>query len=175
MADFPKTSFYGEGQADLRGPKGDPGAKGDQGDLGPRGPQGYQGDKGDPGTNGTNGTNGRDGKNAVYRFGMFAVQGIQAGEILMDHVVVQACTLAANFVGSRASCGVAPTEIWVATIAVNDVPAGTLTVYPDLQAFLFTNQAQPITLAAGDVVSLTAPEDPDDTIGRVRITFTGEL
>ena len=169
MADFPKTSFYGEGQTDLRGPKGDKGDPGAQGDLGPRGPQGFDGTKGDPGTNGVN------GKNAVYRFGMFAVQGIQAGEILMDHIVGQACTLGQNFTGSVASCGTAPREIWTATIGLNDTPIGTLVIWPDLTIILAASVAGPIPLAFGDVVSLTAPEDPDDLIGRVRITFTGEL
>lgn len=172
MADFPKTSFYGEGQTDLRGPKGDRGEKGDQGDLGPRGPQGLQGDKGDRGTDGTNGTN---GKNAVYRFGMFAIQGIQADEILLDHIVGQACTLGEHFAGSVASCGTAPREIWTATISLNDRPIGTLAIWPNLTVILAASVDGPIPLALGDVVSLTAPEDPDETIGRVRITFTGEL
>jgi hypothetical protein len=172
MADFPKTSFYGEGQTDLRGPKGDKGDPGAQGDLGPRGPQGFQGDKGAPGTNGANGVN---GKNAVYRFGMFAVLGIQAEEILMDHIVGQACTLGENFAGTVASCGTAPREIWTATISLNDKPIGTLTIQPDLTIVLAATVAGPIPLAFGDVVSLTAPEDPDEIVGRVRITFTGEL
>jgi hypothetical protein len=166
MADFPKTSFYGEGQTDLRGPKGDPGAPGAQGDLGPRGPQGFPGDKGEPGTN---------GKNGVYRFGMFAVDGIQPSEILLDHIVAQACTLGANFAGSVASCGIAPEEIWEATVALNDRPIGTLSIFPDLTIILAATVAGPIPLASGDVVSLTAPQDADEIIGRVRITFTGEL
>jgi hypothetical protein len=169
MADFPKTSFYGEGQTDLRGPKGDQGEKGDQGDLGPRGPQGFQGIQGDPGTNG------RDGINAVYRFGGFAVVGIQASEILLDHPIGQACTLGAQFFGCTASCGVPPEELWVASIAVNDAAIGTLTITPSGAASFASTGLDPVRLAQGDVVSLTAPEDPDLSIGRVRFTLIGEL
>lgn len=163
MADFPKTSFYGEGQTDLRGPRGEKGDKGDQGDLGPRGPEGLPGDKGDP------------GKNAVYRFGMFAVMGIQPDEILMDHVVAQACTLGPDFAGSVASCGTAPEGLWRATIALNDVPIGALEITSQGATTLTTLTPDPIRLIPQDIVSLTAPSDADAEIGRLRITFTGEL
>ena len=169
MADFPKTSFYGEGQTDLRGPRGEPGQKGDQGDLGPRGPEGLPGAKGDPGTNGTN------GKNAVYRFGMFATTGILAGEILMDHVVAQACTLGPDFAGSVASCGSPPEALWTGAITLNETPVGALEITPDGVATLSTLSPDPIPLVPLDVVTLTAPEPADAAIGRVRITLTGEL
>lgn len=175
MADFPKTSFYGEGQTDLRGPKGDKGDRGEQGDLGPRGPQGFDGAKGDPGTNGADGSNGANGKNAYYRFGTFAVSGIQEGEILLDHVVVQACTLGVDFAGSSASCGVAPETDWIATLSRNGVVVGYIQVATSGVTTLSTIAPTPVLLGFGDTFTITAPDDPDTQIGRLRVTFSGEL
>lgn len=170
MNDFTSTGFYGDDESgDLRGPKGEPGDTGKQGDVGPRGDQGEQGIRGPAASDGA------DGKNAVYRFGTFAVSGIQASEILMDHIVAQACTLGVGFAGSVASCGSPPEALWTAPIALNETAVGYLEVTSDGVATLTALTPDPIPLVVGDVVSLTAPEEPDLEIGRVRITLTGEL
>lgn len=175
MNDFTSSSFYGEDSQDLRGPKGDKGDTGAQGDLGPQGVKGDQGIAGPQANDGADGSNGIDGKNAVYRFGTFAAQGIQENEILLDHVVATACSLGDQFAGSFASVGTPPSEIWKALVSLNDAPIGTLELWPNGSAFLASPRTGPIPLAQGDVVSLTAPEDPDLSIRRVRVTFTGEL
>ncbi|MBB3910169.1 collagen-like protein [Sphingomonas desiccabilis] len=178
MADFPAASFYGQGQNDLRGPKGDKGDKGDQGPPGPRGEQGIQGLTGPAGTDGTDGidgTDGRAGKDSQYRYGAFAVAGIQAAEILMDHPVIEGHVLGADFAGSAASCGIPPNDMWLATVSKNDEPIGTLTITPMGACTLGTLGHLPVTVSAGDVISVVAPDEPDMAIGRVRFTFAGQL
>lgn len=170
MNDFTSTSFYGDDETgDLRGPKGDTGDTGAQGPIGPRG------EKGETGRTGATATDGIDGKNAVYRFGMFAIDGIQPSEILLDHIVAQACTMGIDFSGSVASCGTAPEDLWVATVSLNGATIGTLTIAVGGVASLKGISTLPLPLVPGDIVSLTAPETADLAIGRVRITFTGEL
>lgn len=163
MSDFNTASFYGDEAQDLRGPKGDKGDKGDQGDPGPRGEKGQQGDTGTP------------GKSTAYRFGSFATTGIQGSEIILDHVVVSACTLAADFAGSRVDCGTPPLAAWAAQVTHNDVPAGLVTIDATGAATLATASHAAIPLVPGDVITVIAPEEADEQIARFRITFTAEL
>jgi hypothetical protein len=83
--------------------------------------------------------------------------------------------MGAQFAGSVASCGVPPEGLWVATVGLNGLTVGTLTVLDTGVTVLATSSPNAIPLVPGDIVSLTAPEEPDVAIGRVRITFTGEL
>lgn len=179
--DFQASSFYGDdNQGDLRGPKGDKGEQGDQGNPGPRGEPGRDAltvwqDAGNTGgfPEYLQSLRGPAGKSAAYRFGTFAVQGIQAGEILMDHDVATVCTIGAAFAGCVASCTIPPLVQWVATISRNDSVVGTLTISTDGIATF--SASAPIYLAKGDTMSLTAPDEPDEEIGRVRVTFVAEL
>jgi len=180
MSDFNSASFYGDDAQDLRGPPGLKGDKGDQGDIGPRGEEGKDAltvwqEAGNTGTieEYLQAMRGPQGKSAAYRFGTFAVVGIQALEILMDHDVATACTIGANFAGCIASCTVPPINPWVATISRNDAPIGTLSVDTDGIATFSASPA--IQLSRGDTLTLTAPEEPDEEIGRVRVTFVAEL
>jgi hypothetical protein len=186
MGDFTSASFYGQGQQDLRGPKGEQGDKGDQGDLGPRGEQGLDAYQvwlslGHSGTEAEfiaslTGPSGRDGKDSAYRYGSFAVVGIQPGEILLDHDVIEAHTLGADFAGSRVSCEDPPDDDWILKVLKNGVQIGTITVSAlDGVVTLATVGHVPVSVAVGDVISVVAPDTPDASIGRVRFTFYGTL
>jgi len=109
-----------------------------------------------------------------YHFGTFAVSNITASEILMDHVVATACTLADEFAGCRASVGANPAASWVASIQVNGNAVGTLTIGTN-GAVTFTTTGTTVPLAVGDVVTLVAPGAADTSIARLRVTFKGTI
>ena len=189
--DFQASSFYGDDtQGTLQGPPGQKGDRGDQGDQGPIGPTGLQGDdgpqgpqglqglqglQGETGATGAQGLRGLPGKSAAYRFGTFAVEGIQASEIILDHLVVADCTLGADFAGSLANCSTNPVDIWIADVALNGVAIGTVSLAATGSATLATLGHIPVPLVRGDIVTIMAPQDPDTEIGRVRITLAAEL
>lgn len=189
MSDFNSASFYGDEAVDLRGPPGPPGDQGGQGEPGPRGEPGAPGRDGNDGKSaydlwleaGNTGEydsflqaqQGPAGKSAAYRFAAFAVDGIQPGEMLMDHEIATACTIGAGFAGCVAGCTVPPAAPWVAAVLRNDSPVGTLTIGIDGVASFSASAAIP--LSAGDTMSLVAPQDADEEIARVRVTFVAEL
>lgn len=107
-----------------------------------------------------------------YRYGGFAVAGIGGGEVLLDHAVAQAHTLAAQLAGCVASAGTPPAQAWVATVALNDSIVGAITLYPDGSAATSTVRGR-VLVDVGDVVTVTAPETADPSIARVRFTFSG--
>jgi hypothetical protein len=191
MGDFNTASFYGDEATDLRGPAGDQGDKGDQGGPGPRGEPGkdaYQvwlalGNAGTEadfiasltgprGPKGDRGDTGQAGSDATYRFGGFAIATIASGEVLMDHVVVEAHTLPQNLSGSIASCGQPPSSTWVGTVLKNGAPIGSLTV-TTAGACTFTS-SQALQALPGDIIALVGPDTADEAIGRLRWTFRGE-
>lgn len=108
----------------------------------------------------------------TYRFGGFIPSGITASEILMDHIVTVAHTLADNFGGSRASVGINPAAVWVADIQKNGASIGTLSISV-AGAVTFNTTGANVALAVGDVVTMIAPAAVDASIARLRYTFEG--
>lgn len=175
-----------QGETGPQGPEGIQGPQGEAGPTGPQGPQGDQGIPGVPGGDGLDGTNGATGATGAtgpqgpagpntYRYGGFAASNITASEVLVDHIVTQAHTLAANFAVSRASVGTNPTATWVGNIYKNGVLIGTLTVSTGGVVTLATVGGLSVSLVAGDVVTLIAPASTDATIARLRYTFEGTI
>jgi len=107
---------------------------------------------------------------SAYRYGGFAVDAIESGEILMDHEAALTHTLADDLAGYAASAGSAPALPWTLTVALNDTPFGTITFDPSGAVAL---SGQALAVIAGDVVTVTAPLAPDPSIGRVRSRSPG--
>ena len=185
MGDFNSASFYGDETKDLRGVPGAPGEPGKQGEPGPRGEDGKdivtlwqdQGNTGGldallEGLRGQTGRDGRDGKSTFYRFGGFAVADILSGEIILDHVVAEPCTLGANFYRSIADASTPPEVApWVAEVTKNGLAIGSVSINASGKGVLTTTGAAPVSLSPGDYVTVTAPRQPDAKIGRLRVTF----
>jgi hypothetical protein len=107
-----------------------------------------------------------------YNYGSNAVLNIQSGEVLMDHIVTQAHTLADDFVGCLASIGTNPTAPWIAKVQKNNVDVGTLTISA-AGVVTFVTTGATVPMAVGDVLSLIAPAAVDATIQRLRFSFKG--
>lgn len=166
-----------QGPAGDTGPQGPAGIQGPQGDVGPAGPQGPEGPagvQGDVGPTGPIGANGPAGPN-TYRYGGFAVGGISAGEVLMDHVVTLAHSLPANFAGSQASVGTNPAATWTGNVYKNGVLIGTLSISTGGVVTWATTGGTAVALIPGDVVTLVAPAVSDGSIARLRYTFEGSV
>jgi YD repeat-containing protein len=110
-----------------------------------------------------------------YNYGSFAATNITSAEVLMDHIVSQAHTLAANFGGCYASVGVNPTAAWTASILKNGVAVGQLAVSTAGVCTFTTTGGATVAMAAGDVLTMQAPVGTDATLGRLRFTFKGTI
>lgn len=110
-----------------------------------------------------------------YNYGSFAATNITSSEVLMDHIVTQTHTLAANFAGCVASVGVVPTAAWSATIQKNGAAVGALNVSTAGVCTFTTIGGATVAMAAGDVLTLLAPVGTDATIGRLRFSFKGTI
>lgn len=106
-----------------------------------------------------------------YKFGGFAVGSIITNEVLMDHAVTQACTLAVNFGGAQASVGTNPAAAWTAIVQVNGTNVGTASISTLGVATFVLTSGTVLALAVGDVVTLIAPTAVDASIARLRFTF----
>lgn len=168
----PSFHTVGGGQlpAAIAGPQGIPGVAGATGPQGPTGPQGVPGVTGPIGPLGPVGP---IGTNGAYNFGGFAASGILASEILVDHLITRATSLAANLAGTRVSVGTNPTASWVGIVAKNGSQVGTVTISTLGVATLATTAGAVVSLVAGDLVTFTAPAVADATIARLRYTFLG--
>lgn len=111
---------------------------------------------------------------AGYNYGSFAAAAIGASEILMDHIVVVAHTLADDFAGSRASVGLNPAAAWSADVQKNGVSIGSLAI-SIAGVVTFNTTAGAVAMAAGDVLTVVAPAGADAAIGRLRFTFKGVI
>lgn len=109
-----------------------------------------------------------------YNYGSFAVSGITANEVLMDHIVTTAHTLPDDFAGAQASVGTNPASTWTATIAKNGDAIGSLAISAGGIA-TFSTIGAAVSVAVGDVISLMAPATVDAAIARLRFTLKGVM
>lgn len=107
-----------------------------------------------------------------YNYGSFAVGAITATEVLMDHIVTEAHTLADDFVGCQASVGSNPAALWTASVEKNGVAVGTLAISA-AGAVTWNTTGTTVAMAVGDVLTLKAPAGVDAAIARLRFTFRG--
>lgn len=110
----------------------------------------------------------------TYKYGSFAVSGITASEVLMDHIVAEAHTLADDFAGCVASVGTNPAATWVADIRKNGASVGSLSI-STTGVVTFNTTGTTVALAVGDILTLIAPASVDASIARLRFTFKGSI
>lgn len=108
-----------------------------------------------------------------YSYGFSAAATITASEILLDHIVVQAHTIPANFAGSRASVGTPPAATFVLTVQNNGVTIGTISIDVAGVVTFATVGGTAKAIAAGDVITVIGPAGADAAIARLRATIKG--
>lgn len=113
------------------------------------------------------------GTNADYALAFSAASAILSSEPLLDHAVVRACSLAANFAGSIVSVGTPPAATWAADVQRNGTSIGTISIATSGVVTLTTVGGTAKALAIGDVVSVIAPAAVDASIARLRGTLKG--
>lgn len=113
------------------------------------------------------------GANADYVITGNAVSAIQSSEILIDHIVVRACTFAANLAGSIVGVGTAPAAAWAADVQRNGTSIATITIAATGVVTLTTGGGTAKALAIGDVVAVIAPVAVDGSIARLRMSLKG--
>lgn len=97
-----------------------------------------------------------------------------AAEGLARWVFARTVTFPTNFAGSQASAGTPATAQTVFTLAKNGVQAGTVTFAAGAGTASFASTGGAVvTLAAGDVLTLTAPNPADATLADLAITLAG--
>ena len=95
-------------------------------------------------------------------------------QVIFRRVMTRAITLPANLAGSYAKAAVASTGTRIFALAVNGgAPAATITFTASATGTFSTQSA--IALAAGDVVTITAPSSTDGTLVGIAIGIAGVL
>ena len=94
-------------------------------------------------------------------------------EIMARFVFPRAVIIPTGCTGSRASAGTTPTATATATIQKNGSNVGTITFNTD-GTTSFTCAA-PISLVAGDVLTVTAPSVVDLTLANLSVTLVGSM
>ncbi|WP_022684565.1 hypothetical protein [Sphingobium bisphenolivorans] len=117
----------------------------------------------------------------TYRIGFFITTAPSASEVLLLHIVSDACTLPANFSTSRGAVGANPAGSFVLDVQqqVNATGAfssiGTITISTG-GAFTFaTTSGTAKSIAAGDVIKVVGPATPDASIANVAVTLVGAI
>lgn len=110
---------------------------------------------------------------APYDVGLFVGGKPEASELLMKLVATRDLDFAADFADSLLHAGVAATASTVFAIAKNGTGIGSVTVGAAATTGTFTTSATPVSLAAGDVLTITAPGTPDATLADISITLKG--
>jgi hypothetical protein len=116
-----------------------------------------------------------NGPTLYYPYGSFAIAAINANEILLDHIVAAAHTLAADFANARVSVGTPPAATWTANVQKNGGNVGTIVIDNTGGVTLATTGHAAVVVAAGDVISVVAPASADPNIARLRFTFRGTM
>lgn len=110
---------------------------------------------------------------APYDVGLFVGGKPDASELLVKLVATRDIDFAADFADSLLHAGVAATASTVFAIAKNGTGIGSVTVGAAATTGTFTTSATPVSLAAGDVLTITAPGTPDATLADISITLKG--
>lgn len=110
---------------------------------------------------------------APYDVGLFVGGKPDASELLVKLVATRDIDFVADFADSLLHAGVAATASTVFAIAKNGTGIGSVTVGAAATTGTFTTSATPVSLAAGDVLTITAPGTPDATLADISITLKG--
>lgn len=110
-----------------------------------------------------------------YNYGSFAVASVTASEVLMDHIVTVAHTLAASLAGCQCSVGSNPAATFALDVQKNGASIGTISIATNGVVTLSTSGGTSKAIAAGDVISVLAPAGVDASIARLRFTLRGTI
>jgi hypothetical protein len=108
-----------------------------------------------------------------YAAGGFALTNILSNEVLLDHPVIRAFTIAANFAGSYASVGTNPAATFILTVLKNGSSIGTITISTSGVATFATVSGLAYSFVPGDLLTVQAPSTVDASVARVRFTLKG--
>lgn len=106
-----------------------------------------------------------------YDLGLFFPGKPTASQLLASITAVRAFSFAANFAGSVASCGVAPTASTSVSITKNGTAIGTITFAAGATTATFTGSA--VSFAIGDVLGFLGAATADATFANFSATLTG--
>lgn len=95
-----------------------------------------------------------------------------ASAVALRFIAVRAFTLSAS--GQRGTAGIAATAQADFLVAVNGVTKATLR-FAALGTTITVVGGTAATIAAGDIVTITAPASPDATLANIGFTLTGVL
>jgi hypothetical protein len=99
---------------------------------------------------------------------------IVGGQIICLHPAVRQINFAANFAGSQAYAGTAPTSSFVVTVTVNGTSIGTVTFAAGSQTATFaTTSGAAQVVAVGSRIIMTAQGTADATIANLGVTLLG--
>lgn len=108
----------------------------------------------------------------TYDIGMFLQGEYTASQYVILLPLERQVRFAANFAPSQAACGTDPTGTPVFTINQNGTQVGTITFATDGTATFSSSGA---LFNAGDVLTVVAPSDTDDTLANVGILLSGMI
>jgi hypothetical protein len=100
---------------------------------------------------------------------------LTASQIVLRYVFTEDATIGIDFAGSQASAGVAATAEAVFGISVNGSPGPTMTFAIAGDTATFDNSGADLDVVAGDVLEITAPATPDDTLADLAISIRAEV
>jgi hypothetical protein len=94
-----------------------------------------------------------------------------ASQIVLRYVFTETATIAIDFAGSQASAGVAADAEAVFGISLNGSPGPTMTFAIAGDTATFDNSGADLDVVSGDVLEITAPATPDDTLADLAISI----
>ena len=110
-----------------------------------------------------------------YRFGGFAITPPYSGEVLVEHVVTDGFTLPADMLGSFGHVGTPPAAPYALSVLRGTTAIGAIKVSSGGAVLFETISHAPISVGPGQVLSVVAPDVPDESIARLTFTLKGVL
>ena len=107
----------------------------------------------------------------IYDFACFANDTLQASGVLGRWTVGRSVGVPADFVGSKASSGVAATAEAVLNVKHNGSLVGTITFAAAGTVGVFSGPG--FTTAPGDILVVEGPASPDATLAQISLTLVG--
>lgn len=96
-------------------------------------------------------------------------------ELIYKHVAAVPITFPANFAGSLGSVGTNPTGTFDITVSVGGATVGNINISTG-GAFSFTTEnGEPISVLAGELIEFEAPGSADATIANISVTLFGTI
>ena len=110
-----------------------------------------------------------------YDIGTAAAGMPSSGAVLLTFEAVRAFIIPKDFAGSVASASANSTNVTTCTVSKNGSPIGTFTYAAGANVATFATTSEAISIAAGDVITVVAPDIPDASLSDLRITIAANL